>query len=318
MSEVPLKKVSFDDLQKRVFEGSISEAEVEKYFLQVPPKEETLEPKMWLNPDLVELPVEEAVLESALLMNTANAWCYQMRKHAYKRKLSKPGGDKLIRVMAEGDSWFQYPFKLLDVIDHISARPDVAVRCFSAAGDVLGNMVARPQFIDAIHTEKPRFFLVSGGGNDLVNGRGLRDTLKPYNPALSPKEYLNEAYKSFRARIFRLYGDLFKLVHREDAKLHVICHGYSYAIPNKDRGPWLGKPMEDIGISDRVLQSKIMKVIVNDINATIAAAAQGHQGGPVTYVDLREVVTANGWYDEFHPNDEYFGKAAAKIGSVIK
>jgi hypothetical protein len=61
-----------------------------------------------------------------------------------------------------------------------------------------------------------------------------------------------------------------------------------------------------------------MKVIVNDINRTISDTAKAHQAGPVTYVDVRDVVPADGWHDEFHPNNEYFGKVAAKIGSIVK
>lgn len=312
-----LPKISFTDLQKQVEQGTITESELDRFFLEVPQEETSLEPKLRLNPEKVELPPEEVTLESALLMNTANAWCNHLRRLAYRRKVAAPGGDKLIRVMAEGDSWFQYPIKLHDTIDHLMDRPDVAVRCFSAAGDVLSNMVARPQFIDAILSERPHYFLISGGGNDLVDGQGLRDLLHPFDPNLQPADYRNDAYQDFKARLARLYKDLFAMVHREDPKLRIICHGYSYAIPNSDRGPWLGRPMEDLGITDRAIQFAIMKVIVNDINATISSTANSAASGPVSYVDVRAIVPADGWHDEFHPTSHWFGKIATELGKLI-
>lgn len=319
-SEVPAPpRIAFEDLQKQVIDGTITEAEMEAYFVEVPPQPGELMPQFVLNPELVKLPPEETGLESALILNTANAWCYMMRRHEYYRRINRPGGNQLIRILAEGDSWFQYPVKLDDVIDHISARKDVAVRCFSAAGDVLSNMVARPQFLDAIRTEKPKYFLLSGGGNDLVDGEGLRLLLKPYDPALKPAQYLNDAYTAFKARISRLYADVFDMIYREDPTIHIICHGYSYAIPDSDRGPWLGKAMEDkkLKITDRALQFKIMKIIVDDINKAITAAASAAKG-KVTFLDNRQLVPADGWYDEFHPTSEWFGKVAATFNAVIQ
>lgn len=308
------------ELQKRVIEGSIEEDELKKFFVRTPNNEESLEPHFQLDPARVKVPPEEATLESAQMMNTANAWCYLMRKNEYYRRINKPGGNKLIRVMAEGDSWFQYPFILHDVIDHIAERKDVAVRCFSAAGDVLSNMVARPQFLETIRTERPKYFLLSGGGNDLVDGDGLRKLLKPFDPKLKPKNYMNAEYSAFKARLLRLFKDIFNLIYHEDPTIHIICHGYSYAIPNSKRGPWLGRPMEDIGITDRALQMQIMTLIVDDINTAVsrAATAARKAGITVSFVDNRKLVPADGWHDEFHPNSKWFGKVAATISALIK
>ncbi|SKA94585.1 GDSL-like Lipase/Acylhydrolase family [Prosthecobacter debontii] len=311
--------VSFEELQQRVIEGTIREDELAAYFIEVPSSPETLQPEFVLNPALVEVPLEEATLESARLMNTANAWCYMMRKNAYYRRINQPGGNQLIRIIAEGDSWFQYPFILHDVIDHIADRKDVAVRCFSAAGDVLSNMVARPQFLEAIRVEKPKYFLLSGGGNDLVDGDGLRKLLKKYDPALKPEQYLNAEYAAFKARLLRLYKDILEMIYREDPTVVVICHGYAYAIPDSKRGGWLGKPMEELGIGDKDLQYKIMTVIVNDINEAVAKAVE-QSPGTAHFVDNRKTLPKDPkcWHDEFHPTSEWFGKVAAGISALIK
>lgn len=313
--------ISFENLQKGVLDGSISEAEVRSYLKELPPSEGTLEPQLVFNPEFVELPEEQRHVESALAMNTANAWCYQMRRIAYLRKKQSPGGDKLIRIVSEGDSWFQYPFLLKDVIDHVSDRPDVAVRDFSAAGDILSRMVGKPQFLEAIQSEKPHYFLISGGGNDLVDGRGLRDLLKKFDPSLKPADYLNtDNFKAYKARMLRLYSDLFSMVHQEDKNIHIICHGYAYAIPNSKRGPWLGKPLEENGVTDRALQLEIVKKVVDVINDAMESTAAAHKAGKVSYVNNRGTIPIKDecWHDEFHPTSEWFGKVTEPIKALIK
>jgi len=311
-----------DELQQRVLDGEISTKELGSYFIELPPDAETLEPKFILNPEKVLVPAEEVTLESALLLNTANTLFAWQRKVAYEKKKAK-GGPNLIRVIAEGDSWFQYPKILWDVIDKLGERDDLAIRCFSAAGDVLSNMVAHPQFVEAIRSEKPKYFLLSGGGNDLVDGQGLRLLLKKYDPKLKPAQYLNGNYAAFKARITRLYKDILTLIFRESPTIHVICHGYAYAIPDSKRGPWLGKPMEELGISDRTLQFSIMKLIVDDIQSAIKAGiAQATDGTSfkASFVDNRKSIPTEGncWHDEFHPTNEYFAKVADKISKLIK
>jgi hypothetical protein len=316
------KPITIDQLQQQVLEGTISSKELGTYFIELPATEDNLEPIFMLDPKKVVIPAEEATLESALLMNTANTLYSWLRKRAYEKKV-KNGGPDLIRVIAEGDSWFQYPKILWDVIDKLCERPDIAIRCFSAAGDVLSNMVTTPQFVEAIRSEKPKYFLLSGGGNDLVDGMGLRLLLKRYDPALKPAQYLNENYDAFRARIIRLYKDILTLIFRESPSIHVICHGYAYAIPNSKRGPWLGKPMEELGIKDPALQLSIMKVVVDDIQKAIKdgiAAATKDTIFKATFVDNRKTIPIDEkcWHDEFHPVDEYFAKVAQKIGALIK
>lgn len=320
--QAPDTRSTFEELQRRVLEGEISADELATYFIQLPPDEESLSPRFILNPEKVIIPPEEATIESALLMNTANALYSWFRKKQYEKKL-KAGGPNLIKVMAEGDSWFQFPKILHDVIDHIADRPDVAVRCFSAAGDVLSNMAAKPEFIEAIRSEKPKYFLLSGGGNDLVEGKGLRLLLKQFDPALKASQYPNERYAAFKARIARLYKDILTLIFREDPSIHVICHGYAYAIPDSSRGPWLGKPMEELGIQSRKLQLEIMTGIVDDIQGAIQKGIVDATRGTswkATYVNCLDVIPKNDascWHDEFHPNNEYFGKVAAKLGALI-
>ncbi len=308
-------KIPFKELEEMVLDGRITERELAPYFDQVPGAADSFQPKLILNENVTQKPPEEKRYESALALNTANYWAYQARKNQYRKKIKALGG-KGIRIVAEGDSWFQYPIMLHDVIDHLADKPEIAVRCFSAAGDILSNMVARPQFLEALATEDPKFLLLSGGGNDLVDGKGLRLLLRAYQHGRPAKDYFNEDYDAFKKRIARNYADIFKMTRAENKKVIILCHGYDYAIPNN--GPWLGRPMGEIGITDKGLQFQIMKLIVDDIHKVISTAVKASKDPKIHYVDMRGSVPATGWKDEFHPTSSDFGGVADRFYKKIK
>ena len=55
------------------------------------------------------------------------------------RRLNTPTYPKDLTIVAEGDSWFDYPLKK-DVIDYLIKR-GYAIKKFSKAGDTLENMI---------------------------------------------------------------------------------------------------------------------------------------------------------------------------------
>jgi hypothetical protein len=85
-------------------------------------------------------------------------------------------------VVAEGDSWFQFPgFTLLrigswrvhvefvrEIIDHLIASKRYCVRSLAAGGDWLSHMLRTEDYIEPLSRIEPDVFLFSGGGNDLL------------------------------------------------------------------------------------------------------------------------------------------------------
>ena len=107
------------------------------------------------------------------------------RQEIYRRKIA--AGWKGLRFVSEGDSWFQYPLVLRDIIDWLS--DDYAILDFAAAGDTLANMKRGIlDIVDALKREKSHGFLLSGGGNDLLDGGRLKLMLRAYrsDPAGGP------------------------------------------------------------------------------------------------------------------------------------
>jgi hypothetical protein len=107
----------------------------------------------------------------------------QARNARFNKKINKgfrqsPSTTKQI-VLVEGDSWFNYPVILTDVIDRICMEKDLAVYSVASGGDWLLNMLSGRQYVEELSVIHPDWFLISGGGNDLVGSRRLAAILQP-------------------------------------------------------------------------------------------------------------------------------------------
>ncbi|MBB4080542.1 hypothetical protein GGR28_003176 [Lewinella aquimaris] len=84
-----------------------------------------------------------------------------------------------IVVLAEGDSWFQFPTTYFgidgvkDILDWLIEDEHYAVRSLAAGGDWFSNIFHSGEYIEELPKVSPDVFLVSGGGNDLVGNRRL-------------------------------------------------------------------------------------------------------------------------------------------------
>ena len=105
------------------------------------------------------------------------------RNQVFFKKIRKRFRDlnnkKHITVLAEGDSWFNYPIILTDIIDRINMEKDLAVYSIASGGDWLLNMLDGRQYVEELSIIHPDWFLISGGGNDLVGSRRLATILQP-------------------------------------------------------------------------------------------------------------------------------------------
>jgi len=82
-------------------------------------------------------------------------------------------------ILAEGDSWFNYPIILTDIIDRISMEDNFAVYSLASGGDWLLNMLTGRHYVEQLSVLHPDVFLISGGGNDLVGSSRLATMLDP-------------------------------------------------------------------------------------------------------------------------------------------
>lgn len=260
---------------------------------------------------LNEALVDTQGLEGSTALKWANMWSQSRRQERYRKKIAE--GSPVIKIVSEGDSWFQFPFLLHDVIDYLMDREELAVFSLDAAGDQLQDMVAKAEYMDAIAQEQPDIFLISGGGNDLVNNGRLSSLLYPYKHGRVSQDYLNGAFGTFSDKMRADYRRLFRSICERFPTIRIICHGYDYAIPKTGRS--LGMPLAQNGIQEPGLQRQIMRHVIDYMNDIVIQTAGEFSN--VTYLNLRDTVSPDGWFDELHPLNNGFGDIANKFIKAI-
>jgi len=312
IKKVPLtQKISSSDLKNMLMDIDVPDEELAKYFQIAEGQGLGFTPQVVINEALVE----QDGLEAAGFLNLANSIARWRRNRIYKRRIKNWTG---IKIVAEGDSWFQYPLILKDTIDQLNdlEQFNYAIYGLSEAGDLLGNMVKEDELTAAIEKHSPHVVLLSGGGNDMVGNERLATLVKPYRKGRPANEYLNDKFDQFVDQIEELYRGLFERLVSIYPHLKVVCHGYDRAIP--DKGPWLGKPLESVGIRNAKLQARIVVEMIDRFNVMLAKIAQRY-AGRVYYVDCRDLIgSQNNWHDELHPKNDGYLRVAERFDETIK
>ncbi len=222
------------------------------------------------------------------------------------------------RIVAIGDSWFHYPFGS-DLLEWF--MKDYALKTLASAGDVLSRMSADRDYAPHIASVKPHFFMVSGGGNDLLGEgpggeRNIKRMLIDFDPGaadwITPegRETIGELISHFET----ILADLLSLGFNG----RMVVHGYDYASPSS-RGPWLSEPLEQKGYLSDTTQLAAIVQLVNAFRDAITAWALPH-GARVMQVDCAGL---NGrgslwWFDEIHPTmTGYVRRLLPKFRSVM-
>ncbi len=190
----------------------------------------------------------------------------------FKRVDNQKPDERYYKIYAEGDSWFQFPKFITDIIDWLGKHKDFLIYSDAYGGDWITNIIYEEQYITALSTFKPDYFLISGGGNDLVGGYRLAimaDKQSNYVPKYKKEEDIKDATlsaaekqtlmkaqkhlnKEFYALllVFRLqYTLMFRQLYNEKSKhnhLISITQGYDYAIPSPKNRFAFSSPLQPI------------------------------------------------------------------------
>jgi GH24 family phage-related lysozyme (muramidase) len=265
-------------------------------------------------------------------MNWANELAAWRRRNAFLARIEAK--DPRPVLVSVGDSWFQFPIFLDDVIDQMGSA--YSIWSLDVAGDTLDNMILRQKRHLAGLKQwkgKAKVLLVSGGGNDIVGEDPdgvsvLTKILKPFSPGKPPEWYIETG--EFKRRIASLeacFSALFTEVAAEFPGVPVICHGYDRAIPafpGDMRHPlwarqdaWLAGPLSNrLGIRDPKLQRDIVAALIDELNDMQIRLCGGNAAGRhpnAWHVDVRGKVGTR-WADELHPTDDGF----ATVGNLFK
>lgn len=244
-------------------------------------------------------------------MGLANKLSRAIRLTKYRRRRRSGYAGPIL--VSEGDSWFQYPFILKDVIDNLI--DDYAVYSLDAAGDTMEQIMRQAEYEEAIRRENASIFLISAGGNDLVGSGDLDDCLNPYPASGDVQEMLrSERFEVRLAKLRQSYEAMYEGLLRTFPNLHIICHSYDHALP-RTKGTWLGPPLTRLGVPLHQ-QGKVIAALI-DRFAFIQRDLSMRHAGRLHFVDCRGVVVGD-WHDELHPTDAGYARVAARFKAAVQ
>jgi len=257
-------------------------------------------------------------------------------------------------LIAEGDSWFDYPF--CDVLGCLEAR-GFEIESVAHKGDTLEDMAHEAAQVDKLtrvfekvraRGAKPRAILLSGGGNDIAgdefplllnhSGSGL--------PRLNASVAHGLIDERLRTAMASLVGVVTRLSEANfGERVRVVVHGYDHAIPDGRGylggawilpGPWLEPGFRRKGYVPADSRRRAAALAANaaviweliDLHNSMLArlvrdlASEGL--GHVRHVDLRGTLSTlmpaayrADWNDELHPTRAGFDRVAERIAAAI-
>ena len=310
MSDGLLPTIAYSDLLAQLSDPDSDLAHYLRYMVEVPVPGKAV-PELEPNPGLVtDIPPR---LEGGIAMGVANAIMRKRRHTAYEKRIK--GGWTGHRIVSEGDSWFQYPTSLQDIIDHL--MKDHAILSLGAAGDELKDIQSQREILLNVQAQGASAVLLSAGGNDLFDNGQLGSLVEDPFAGASADDLVGPTFERFLRTIATRYLVLFRRIHRALPHVHVLIHGYGPAFPRG--GAWIEKPLTQRGVPPEI-QHDVVKVILakfNRILAMLTARSEFH--GKVGHLDVTDIGTRPGdWHDEIHLNSANAAKVADRFRRELK
>ncbi|TDE14826.1 caspase family protein [Dyadobacter psychrotolerans] len=277
------------------------------------------QPTIWKLKKGILVPEDERGLFADIKLFLGNKIETAQRNKRYNNLKKDP---TRLRIVAEGDSWFQYPILLQDTLDQLYKR--YAIKSFAEAGDTLSNYLRKKEYLNVIGAEGARYFLVSGGGNDVLGEEFQTFLRDPPDPGdTTSKRYLNQNFFNQLNTLDELYTEMFEELIAKYPDLQILVHCYDYVLPvdttlpeNRKKSSWSGKYMISKGIKPQLERENLIVYILDKFAERMKALA-GKFKNNVTLIDTRNLVKRDKWFDEIHPVDEGFELVAAKFIAAI-
>lgn len=334
-------KISYEEYLQLVRDPEISDEEIARYSM-VRKGPGGLSFTIYPDPKKVEMTDEDMEFENAMQIGN-NAFRYR-RQARFRRRLLF--GSDLPVLVSEGDSWFQFPLLIQEVIDQLGG--DYLIWSVGAAGDTAQNMVFaeeadyKTEYMTALKNQKKRVkgFLFSAAGNDIIGedpatgDAALFDILRPFNGDTSDVTgHVDIARLGEKIAFLRkAYRKVIRTVRAEPGfkKLPIFVHGYDYVFPypwpNDPRKPsyakkdeWLGEPLAKRGINDPEHRRAILKFLIDALYDMLDDIAAEPDIAHVHVIDCRGAMPAvSDWNDEIHGTSKGFAKVAARFDAAIK
>jgi lysophospholipase L1-like esterase len=244
-------------------------------------------------------------------------------------------------LVAEGDSWFDYPFH--DVLEELEDRHAYDIESVAHHGDPIEEMAYSGNQLEELtrRIEKvlrrgvtPKAILLSGGGND-VAGTEFGMLLNHARSAISGLN-LSVVDGVINQRIRTAYITILSAVtqicqSKAGRVLPILIHGYDYPVPDGRGflggwgplpGPWLEPGFREKGFDDLQQRITIAHDLIERFNVMVQEIPTLTGLEHVRFVDLRNTLRTDArykdwWANELHPTETGFHAVAEKFAAVL-
>lgn len=337
-----MAKITYDEYLALIREPDTPEQTILEYSL-VRRGESAFAPEIVANPDKVEMAPAERELENAMAIG--NSMARWRRGLAFLRRRER--NDPRPVLVAEGDSWFQFPIVINETVDALTQH--YSIWCVSAAGDTAYNMVyGGREFANELrrYRDEVQGFLFSAAGNDIIGEdpvtkrSALLDIVKPFNG--NPRDavgHIDMAVLGDRLNfLHKAYDEVIRTAREvvprpAGQELPVFIHGYDYCFPypwgsDDKRAPlwakkdaWLGNVFRarQIGPENAELQRNIIKFLIDALHDMLTGFSEDPAQTRVWLVDCRGAMPeVTDWADEIHGTSKGFAKVASRFRTALQ
>jgi hypothetical protein len=238
---------------------------------------------------------ESSLREESDAMQGGLAWLNRQKQKLRRRRFFDRIRDSrrtkdYKTIVAEGDSWFCFPFYVKDINEWLIEDDRINLYSIAAAGDWLTNIIYEGKYVEELSLIEPDVFLISGGGNDFCGSYRLSFMVNTnVDENLPDEEFIkicvSGAFGSFIWTLKTQYWLLLSSLKeaKKLKKLKVITQGYDYVIPfpKRRRGPdaiqwlinkatstgdWLRTPLMLKGLLRIESHVKVMAHFIDKVN----------------------------------------------------
>lgn len=257
------------------------------------------------------------------------------------RAVAPAPGKRNLRILAEGDSWFEYPLPVTHgdgIIYQLQKLLGYGIANMAQHGLEVEQMMGlslRQEIIARLSDSRVRFdaLLFSGGGNDIV-GDQFCIWLKDAPPVVPPAQMLDlNAVNAALAILEAEYRELADLRDQYSSQSVIFVNAYDFPpITGKGvcgEGPWL-KPSLDYAykhlgkaVPDPNDEFLVVKALMQMFRAMLDRVAADPNVQKFIVVPTQGTLTPDNsdWQNEIHPSSTGFAKIAQKfhasLGSVF-
>ena len=286
---------------------------------------------------------ESEVVRKALAHGRGLAGEVIRAREKKKRTTLEAKGPSRGLLIAEGDSWFDYPF--FDVLERLEDGFGYVVESVAHKGDTVESIAYDASQVSKLarlfeklggQGAQPRAILLSGGGNDIA-GDEFPIMLNHQASGLS---VLNDSIvngvidERLKFAVVSVISSVTTLSKRYFGRtVPVLIHGYAHAIPDGRGylggawilpGPWLKPGFTQKGYGDLKFNAGVVAALIDRFNAMMQGIPAAPELAHVKYLDLRNTISSDlsdykkSWNDELHPTKPGFGAIAGVFAAVIE